>query len=84
MKPLERIFFIACINAITPPALCMRDIVELFVGFGFPSKQLYYYVEKWTDKGFYDYGVNIGFGWFEIDKLSGEYKVLYEKYKKER
>lgn len=86
MKPLERIFFIACINTLTTPFLpkpiYIKDLVGLFENFGFSKKQLYYYVEKWANNGFYSYGVSIRVGWFEIDKLNGEYKVLYEKYKR--
>lgn len=88
MKPLERIFFVACINTLTirfvPKRIHIKDLVALFVAFGFSEKQLYYYVEKWANKGFYTYGVSIRVGWFEIEKLTGEYKVLYENYKKWR
>ena len=37
-----------------------------------------YYVRKWCDKGFYDYGVTLDLGWFEFDKLTGEYKQIYD------
>ena len=89
MKPLERIFFVACINTLIATEKLLkpihtRDMVRVFVLFGFNEKQLWYYVEKWSDKGFYEYGVSPRFGWFLLDKLTGEYKVLYEKYKKER
>lgn len=38
-----------------------------------------YYVEKWSDKGFYNYGVSLDLGWFEFNKLTGEYKQIYEE-----
>lgn len=81
MKPLERIFFVACINTISEN-IYMHHMVKMFGAFGFSEKQLYRYVEKWDDKGFYDYGVSMRVGWFEFDKLVGEYKVLYDKYYK--
>ena len=46
---------------------------------GFPYKQLMYYVEKWSNRGFYDYGVTLDLGWFYTDKLSGEYKKVYDE-----
>lgn len=38
-----------------------------------------YYVEKWSLKGFYEYGVTLDLGWFYVDKLAGEYKKIYEE-----
>ena len=38
-----------------------------------------YYVEKWSNRGFYDYGVTLDLGWFYTDKLSGEYKKVYDE-----
>lgn len=81
MKSLERIFFIACINNCNgfsyKSRLPVRYVVQIFALLGFPRKQLVYYLKKWSRKGFYDYGVNIELGWFEIDKLNSEYKTIY-------
>ena len=85
MKPLERIFFEACIHEqITSCDLLHREfsvrvIGNIFSRLGFPYKQLMYYVEKWSNKGFYDYGVTLDLGWFYPDKLSGEYKKIYDE-----
>lgn len=85
MKPLEEIFFRACVNEQKRKSDCksrefsIRDIGNVFERLGFSYKQLLYYVQKWSDKGFYDYGVSVDLGWFEFDKLTGEYKRIYEK-----
>ena len=84
MKPLEKIFFTACIHN----CICesyneymihdsIREIIKIFVDLGFSWKQLEYYLTKWSDSGFYNYGVNLELGWFEFDKLKGEYKTIY-------
>jgi len=91
MKPLERIFFQACwlrcarqvwigdevkhISHVTTP----RDILHVFMLLGFPQKVLVGYLYKWADKGFFEYGVSAGVGWFVEAELTGEYKVLAEQ-----
>lgn len=90
MKPLERIFFIACIknccfnsfNHFT--GMCagteeftVRGIICMFELLGFSKKQLHYYLRKWADIGFYDYGTSLDLGWFEFYKLKGEYKNMF-------
>lgn len=83
MKPLEQIFFRACVNeqkrkySLEQRELSIRDIGNIFERLGFSYKQLMYYVKKWSDKGFYNYGVSLDLGWFEFDKLTGEYKQIY-------
>ena len=83
MKPLEEIFFRACVNEqkrklhSSNRELSIRTIGKIFERLGFSYKQLMYYVRKWCDKGFYDYGVTLDLGWFEFDKLTGEYKRIY-------
>lgn len=93
MKPLERIFFQACwmqciVHRVDgmdkDPTTCkfLRDIVDIFHSMGFPNKRLWWYLEKWNDIGFYDYGVALDLGWFEENKLTAEYKVLAEQAEK--
>lgn len=85
MKPLEEIFFRACVNEqkrklkVNDREFSIRVIGNIFERLGFSYKQLMYYVQKWSDKGFYDYGVSLDLGWFEFDKLDGEYKRIYEE-----
>ena len=84
MKPLEEIFFRACVNEqkrklrSSDRELSIRTIGNIFERLGFSYKQLMYYVRKWCDKGFYDYGVTLDLGWFEFGKLTGEYKQIYD------
>lgn len=85
MKSLEEIFFRACVNEqkrklhSSDRELRIRTIGNIFERLGFSYKQLMYYVEKWSDKGFYNYGVSLDLGWFEFNKLTGEYKKIYEE-----
>lgn len=85
MKPLEQIFFRACVNEqkrklhAKDMEFSVRAIGNIFERLGFSYKQLMYYVEKWSDKGFYNYGVSLDLGWFEFNKLTGEYKQIYEE-----
>lgn len=87
MKPLERIFFIACVNEqrrvsdLSQREFSVRIIGNIFSRLGFSYKQLMYYVEKWSNRGFYDYGVTLDLGWFDFEKLNGEYKAIYDKIK---
>ena len=84
MKPLEEIFFRACVNEqkrklrSSDRELSIRTIGNIFERLGFSYKQLMYYVGKWSDRGFYDYGVTLDLGWFEFGKLTGEYKQIYD------
>ena len=87
MKPLERIFFQACIMRVLlsdTHRVTVWDIVNIFSVLGFSRKRLWYYIRKWDRLGFYDYGVTEALGWFDPDKFIGEYKVMYEKILKER
>ena len=77
MKPLERIFFQACV--MQRGMMSVREIIAMFCALGFSEKQLLCYVDKWDKLGFYEYGVTLDLGWFYIDKLTGEYKVMYER-----
>lgn len=60
MKPLEEIFFRACVNEqkrklpSSNRELSIRTIGNIFERLGFSYKQLMYYVRKWCDKGFYE------------------------------
>ena len=90
MKPLERIFFQACVMncrcmkgvMMRDCQMSVRDVINIFHSLGFSVKQLWYYLEKWNDHLFYDYGVTEDLGWFYIDNFKGEYKVMYEQIQK--
>lgn len=90
MKPLERIFFQACLmncrkydSLLRTEYRTIRDIVKQFTDMGFPQKRLLYYLGKWDGKGFYEHGVTIDLGWFCPAGLKGEYKKEYDALKKE-
>ena len=55
----------------------IRDIGNIFERLGFSYKQLMYYVQKWSNNGFYDYGTILDLGWFDFEKLNGEYLSIY-------
>lgn len=84
MKPLERIFFMACANeqrrvySSEQREFDIRTIANIFSRLGFSYKQLMYYVGKWSKRGFYDYGVTLDLGWFNFDKLNGEYLDIFK------
>lgn len=79
MKPIERIFFMACLMKGNK---YIQDIVTAFSELGFPVKILWRYLKKWNDMGFYEYGVSLGLGWFYIEKLPVEYAKMYEEVKR--
>lgn len=91
MKPLEEIFFRACVNEqkrklrSSDRELSVRTIGNIFERLGFSYKQLMYYVRKWSDRGFYDYGTTLDLGWFEFDKLKTDKNgsVIYDSEKEE-
>lgn len=39
-----------------------RDIINE-PNFSIPHKRAWYFLEKWTDKGWYEYGVTLDLGW---------------------
>lgn len=41
-------------------------------------KRCWYLLEKWNRLGFYDYGVTLDLGWFELDKFPDRYKAALE------
>ena len=76
MKPLETIFFILVVKF--GGRLRVNDIINILCTAGVPHKQLLYFIKKWCNKGFYNYGVSVDNGWLELHKLNGAYKDLYK------
>lgn len=62
MKDDERAFLAECQRcaANTPDREPPRDIYQRM---GINWKRACYLLGKWTDKGWYDYGVNVDLGW---------------------
>lgn len=71
MKDHEKIFFSLCygLRGIYKP----RDVVNI-LSETIPHKRCWYYLRKWGDLGFYDYGVTEDLGWFYPDKIPPRYK----------
>lgn len=84
MKDDEKAFFKTCIKFISiqgvpnhdyktaTPRTIIRTISE-FMNY----KRCWYLLEKWANKGFYNYGVNLELGWFEAEYFTGEYQEMY-------
>lgn len=95
IKPIERKFFRYLIRQINYKELDpksnivslsqpVREYANKFATkYNVPYKQLIYYLEKWSDKGIYNYGVSSDLGWFEnIYELVGIHTP--PKYKSDR
>lgn len=76
MKDQERIFFALCFNM---RHTCKpRQIVKLLAD-TIPHKRCWYYLEKWDRLGFYNWGVTIDLGWFELDKIPQRYAEIVQR-----
>lgn len=69
MKDQERNFFIEvcekCSNhgeGRTDMDVTPRDLIEAY-GLTLPYKRAWYFLGKWAQKGWYEYGVTIDLGW---------------------
>ena len=90
IKPIERKFFRYLIrqikyNELNPShntAFINQDIRyhtnKFATKYNVPYKQLLYYLEKWSNRGIYNYGVSLDLGWFEnIYEIIGIYTPKY-------
>lgn len=84
MKDNEIKFFTMCIYAFVLKkenkyyVLSVRDLIEIIQQI-IPYKQCLYYLDKWTGKGFYSYGVSLSLGYLEPREFKGEYKKIYDE-----
>ena len=53
-----------------------REIINILSEF-INYKRCWYLLEKWGNKGFYNYGVTTDMGWFEAEHFTGEYQEMY-------
>ncbi len=74
MKRDEKIFFVLCFT-LSQLKICPRDVVNM-LNETIPHKRCWYYLFKWSEKGFYTYGTTLDLGWFYNDKLPDRYKEL--------
>ena len=70
MKEQEKIFFALCLTMRHryKPRQIIRFLCETI-----PHKRCWYYLQKWTRLGFYNYGVNLELGWFEMGEIPDRY-----------
>lgn len=73
MKDQERIFFSFCYGL--RDTYRPREVVNLLAD-TIPHKRCWYYLEKWTNQGFYSYGVTLDLGWFYPEKLPDRYRQI--------
>lgn len=77
MKPDEKLFFTECCKKISNhgnllyTGIFPRDISREI---GIPHKRAKYLLSKWTDKGWYNYGVSLDLGW-----ITQKGNVLFEE-----
>jgi hypothetical protein len=69
MKTQEHDFLLAIRNKGKHESI--RDIVARFVKNGMPRKRLLFWLDKWADMGWYEYGVSPELGWLTSKGLSG-------------
>lgn len=72
MKDDEKLFFTICFSFVHGKVCTVRDVVHLFDGV-IHHKRCWYLLRKWSEKGFYDYGVTLDLGWFDPEKVPEVY-----------
>lgn len=75
MKEHERIFFALCYNLRN--GLKPRDVVHILAE-TIPHKRCWYYLQKWSGLGFYDYGITLDLGWFYPGRLPDKYLQIVQ------
>ena len=75
MKEDEKLFFVLCFQLRMKYGIDVRNIISMLQPF-INKKRLWYLLEKWFRQGFYDYGIRLDLGWFEIEKMPNRYSDL--------
>lgn len=75
MKEDEKLFFVLCFQLRMQYGIDVRNVINMLQPF-VNKKRLWYLLEKWVKQGFYDYGVSLDLGWFEIEKIPNRYSDL--------
>ncbi len=75
MKEDEKLFFVLCFQLRMLYGIDVRNIINILQPF-INKKRLWYLLEKWFKQGFYDFGVKLDLGWFEIEKIPNRYSDL--------
>jgi hypothetical protein len=74
MKDDEKKFFITC-YFLRNDGYNIRDIIY-FLGEFIHYKRCWYLLKKWSGIGFYNYGITLDLGWFELDDMPDRYLEL--------
>ena len=74
MKEDEKKFFITCYRC-REAGHSIRLIINILGEF-INYKRCWYLLGKWSRFGFYNYGVTLDLGWFELDKMPERYLKL--------
>ena len=78
MKEDEKLFFVLCFQLRMQYGIDVRNIINMLQPF-VNKKRLWCLLEKWSKQGFYNYGVSLDLGWFEIEKFPDRYSDLLFK-----
>lgn len=73
MKSDEIVFFTYCYIYRNVLGLDIREAVDKFSG-ALSKKRCLYLLKKWSNKGFYDYGVSLDLGWFVVENIPECYR----------
>lgn len=85
MKDDEKKFFRACYlygrtDVFQKEFILPRTIVNILAGYIY-HKRCWYYLQKWEDLGFYEYGTALDLGWFIPENLPERYLELIKEEK---
>lgn len=64
----EEILFFNFIKIMNSDDVSVRDIINI-IHPNIHYKRLWYILEKWSNRGIYNYGVALDMGWLEVDDL---------------
>ena len=74
MKDDEKKFFITCYN-FRLQGVDIRVIINVLSEF-INYKRCWYLLKKWSAMGFYNYGITLDLGWFEVENMPDRYLEL--------
>lgn len=77
MKPDEAMFLKSCQEQ-CPQKLGRRLPRDIYNELGLNWKRACYLLEKWSGKGWYDYGINVDLGWMTSKGMAVEVPVPEE------
>lgn len=66
MRQNQELMFFQLIGYLGKNNFSVRDIINIT---HIPKKRACYILQKWVDKGWYDYGVSLDLGWLRINQM---------------